>query len=238
MLTDMEVKLKASRTMLYETCRFVDMYKAYNLVSETRGLDKEEREDAKYYQRLADIFTPLLKLVSSEYCNQVSYDSLQIHGGSGYMKDYPIERIYRDARITNIYEGTSQLQVVAAIRGVTTGGYLKQMRAYEAQELNPEYDYLRRFLVEMTAEYEASVNDVMEINGKENDNDYLDFHARRLVEMAGNVIIGYLLLNDTMRNAEYEKFAALFIKKGITQNREKATYIQNFELKDLGVFKK
>jgi alkylation response protein AidB-like acyl-CoA dehydrogenase len=238
MLTDMEVKLKASRTMLYETCRFVDMYKAYNLVSETRGLDKEEREDAKYYQRLADIFTPMLKLVSSEYCNQVSYDSLQIHGGSGYMKDYPIERIYRDARITNIYEGTSQLQVVAAIRGVTTGGYLKQMRAYEAQELNPEYDYLRRFLVEMTAEYEASVNDVMEINGKENDNDYLDFHARRLVEMAGNVIIGYLLLNDTMRNAEYEKFAALFIKKGITQNREKATYIQNFELKDLGVFKK
>jgi len=238
MLTDMEVKLKASRTMLYETCRFVDMYKAYNLVAETRKLDKEERADAKKYQRLADVFTPLLKAVTSEYCNEVSYDSLQIHGGSGYMKDYPIERIFRDARITNIYEGTTQLQVVAAIRGVTTGAYLKQMRAYEEQELKPEYDYLRRSLIDMTAEYEAAVNAVNEVNSKEENNDYLDFHARRLVEMAGNVIIGYLLLNDTMRDAENEKFAALFIKKGITQNKEKGLYIENFEMKDLGVFKK
>ncbi len=238
MLTDMEVKLKASRTLLYETCRFVDVYKAYNIVAEGRKLDKEERADFKHYQRLADVFTPLLKAITSEYCNEVSYDSLQIHGGSGYMKDYPIERIYRDARITNIYEGTTQLQVVAAIRGVTTGSYLKQIRVYEAQELKPEYDYLRRFLIDITNEYEATVNNVLDINGKEENNDYLDFHARRLVEMAGNVVIGYLLLSDTMRDSENEKFAELFIRKGRTQNKEKAMYIENFELKNLGVFKK
>ncbi len=238
MLTDMEVKLKASRTLLYETCRFVDMYKAYNIVAEGRKLDKEERAEYKHYVRLADVFTPLLKAITSEYCNEVSYDSLQIHGGSGYMKDYPIERIFRDARITNIYEGTTQLQIVAAIRGVSTGSYLKQIRVYEAQELKPEYDYLRRFLIDMTAEYETTVSNVLDINGKEVDNDYLDFHARRLVEMAGNVIIGYLLLNDTMRDSDNEKFAELFIRKGRTQNKEKAMYIENFELKNLGVFKK
>jgi alkylation response protein AidB-like acyl-CoA dehydrogenase len=238
MLTDMEVKVKASRTLLYETCRYVDMYKAYNHIAEGRKLEKEERNEFKHYQRLADVYTPLLKLMTSEYCNQVSYDSLQIHGGSGYMKDYPIERIFRDARITNIYEGTTQLQVVAAIRGVTTGSYLKQIRVYEAQELNPEYDYLRRFLIEMTAQYEIAVSEVMDVNTKEEDNDYLDFHARRLVEMAGNIIVGYLLINDTMRDAENEKFAELFIRKGRAENSQKGLYISNFELKDLGVFKK
>jgi len=238
MLTNMEVKLKASRTLLYETCRFVDMYKTYTHISEGRKLEKEERNEFKKYQRLADVYTPLLKAMTSEYCNEVTYDSLQIHGGSGYMKDYPIERLSRDARITNIYEGTTQLQVVAAVRGVTTGAYLNQIRVYETQELNPEYDYLRRFLIEMTAEYEAAVENVNAINNEEEDNDYLDFHARRLVEMAGNIIVGYLLINDTMRDAEYEKFAVLFIQKGRTENREKAMYIEDFELKDLGVFKK
>jgi len=238
MLTNMEVKLKASRSLLYETCRFVDVYKAYMHISDERNLTKEERAEYKTYQRLADVFTPLLKLITSEYCNEVSYDSLQIHGGSGYMKDYPIERISRDARITNIYEGTSQLQVVAAIRGVTTNAYLKQIREYEAQELRPELDYLRRDLIALTSEYEEACEKVNKVNNGEEDNDYLDFHARRLVEMAGNIIIGYLLLNDTMRDADHERFASLHVKKAIAENREKALYIANFELKDLGVYKK
>jgi len=154
------------------------------------------------------------------------------------MKDYPIERLYRDARITNIYEGTSQLQVVAAIRGVTTGAYLKQIREYELMNLHPELDYLRRDLIEMTHQYEKTVERVTEINAQEESNDYLDFHARRLVEMAGHIIMGYLLLNDTMRNDSFEKQAILFIKYGKSENQQRMHYIQNFELKELGMFKK
>ena len=118
MLSNMKAKLQASRAMLYETTRFVSIYKELTHISKERKLTPEERAEMKEYTRLADAFTPLLKLMSSEYCNQLAYDAIQIFGGSGYMKDYPIERIYRDARITNIYEGTSQLQVVAAIRHV------------------------------------------------------------------------------------------------------------------------
>ncbi|MBE9467432.1 MAG: acyl-CoA dehydrogenase family protein [Bacteroidetes bacterium] len=237
MLTNMKVKLQAERSLLYETARFVDVYKAYNIFGEERKLDKEERNDQKKYQRLADVYTPLLKLVSSEYSNQIAYDSLQIHGGSGFMKDYPIERIYRDARITSIYEGTSQLQVVAAIRGVTTGSYLKQIKEYEAQEIKPEFDYLRRELIEMTNAYEKSVKHVHDVNEKESDNEFLDFHARRLVEMAGNIIMGYLLVNDTLRDSEYKNSAEIFIKKSYAENSEKAVYIKNSNLKDLGIYK-
>lgn len=238
MLTDMEAKVKASRSLLYETTRFVDIYKSYTHLSSERKLEKDERNEMKTYQRLADIFTPLLKLFSSEYCNQVAYDSLQIHGGSGYMKDYPIERIYRDARITNIYEGTTQLQVVAAIRGVVTGGYLKQIKAYEEQELRPELEYLRRDLMDMTETYIKAVERVEKLNEELENNDFVDFHARRMVEMAGNIIMGYLLVNDTMRNPDEEKIASIFIKKVKAQNIEKAAYIESSELKDLGVYKK
>ncbi|MFV0266028.1 MAG: acyl-CoA dehydrogenase family protein, partial [Draconibacterium sp.] len=140
MLSLMKAKLDASRTLLYETARFVDMYKTYMHIAEERSLEKEEREEMKRYQRLADIFTPLVKGMSSEYSNQLAYDAVQIHGGSGFMKDYPVERIYRDARITSIYEGTTQLQVVAAIRGVTTGSYLAQIREYEAERVSPKLE--------------------------------------------------------------------------------------------------
>ncbi len=237
MLTNMKVKLQAERSLLYETARFVDLYKAYNLISEDRVLEKHEKQEQKKYQRLAEIYTPLLKLISSEYCNQIAYDSLQIHGGSGFMKDYPIERIYRDARITSIYEGTSQLQVVAAIRGVTTTSFLKHIRVYEAEEIPADLEYLRRILIEMTNEYERTINFVQTINDREDDNEFLDFHARRLVEMVGNIIMGYLLINDSTRDSEFKYSAEIFIKKAYAENKEKANYIQNSNLRDLGIFK-
>ena len=233
MLTSMKVRTQAIRTLLYETARYVDIYKNYSFASETRQLEPEERQEAKRYQRLADIFTPLLKLVSSEYCNQIAYDSLQIHGGAGFMKDFPIERIYRDARITTIYEGTSQLQVVAAIRGVTAGGFLNRIREFEEVKVSPEFDYLKKYLVGMTNEYEKVTKWVME----QNDNEFVDFHARRMVEMAGNIIMGYLLLHDSMKNDEFEKAAEIFIKQGKSENAQKADYISSSEIKDLGVFR-
>ncbi|KAF5083423.1 Crotonobetainyl-CoA dehydrogenase [anaerobic digester metagenome] len=233
LLTNMRVKLQASRSLLYETSRYVDIYKAYTHISNERKLEKEERDEMKEYQRLADVFTPLLKMISSEYSNQIAYDSLQIHGGAGFMKDFPIERIYRDARITTIYEGTSQLQVVAAIRGVTTGVYLNRIRFFEAQEIAPEYEYIRRQLVDMTADYEKAVATVQQVG----DNDYVDFHARRLVEMAGNIIMTYLLLLDSQREESYRESTDVFLKMAYAQNKERLAYIENFELKDVGFFK-
>ena len=153
MLSVMKAKLDASRTLLYETSRFVDIYKTYQHMSEERKLDTAERDEMKEFQRLADLYTPLVKGISSEYCNQNAYDAIQVHGGSGFMKDYAVERIYRDARITSIYEGTTQLQVVAAIRGVTTGGYLKQMHVYEKIELKPEFEKFRLILISLNLDY-------------------------------------------------------------------------------------
>jgi hypothetical protein len=233
LLSTMKAKLDASRTLLYETSRYVDVYKAYMHLSEKRQLTKEERDDMKYYQRMADFFTPLLKGMSSEYCNQLAYDSLQIHGGSGFMKDYPIERIYRDARITTIYEGTTQLQVVAAIRGVTTDGYLKRIREFEAMPLRPELHSFRRTLIGMTEEYEKTVKSVVAVK----DNEYLDFHARRLVEMAGHIIMGYLLLLDTERDDKFRNSTEIYIRMGRSENRSRAEFIANSSLDDLGHFK-
>jgi 3-(methylthio)propanoyl-CoA dehydrogenase len=234
LLRNMEVKIMAQRTLLYETARFVDIYKNYNAISEERKLEPEERNEQKKYQRLADVFTPLLKLISSEYSNQIAYDSLQVHGGAGFMKDFPIERIYRDARITSIYEGTSQLQVVAAIRGVTSGAYLNHIReAYQSVTYAPEMEYLKTWLTEMTDEFEKSTAHVAAAGSSE----LMDFHARRLVEMAGNIIMGYLLLNDSMRDHSYLTGASIFINSAKAWNRERAVYINSFDIKDLGSYK-
>lgn len=208
MITVMKAKLDASRSLLYETSRFVDVYKAYYHISNERTLEKEERQEMKKYQKLADIYTPLAKGLSSEYANQNAYDAIQVHGGSGFMKDYPVERIYRDARITSIYEGTTQLQVVAAIRGVTTRGFLNQIREYEKEALKPELEKYRRILIGLTEEYAEAVEKVVAAK----DNEYLDFHARRLVEMAGHIIMSYLLLVDANREPSFMKSARAFNK--------------------------
>ncbi|MDX9890265.1 MAG: acyl-CoA dehydrogenase family protein, partial [Bacteroidales bacterium] len=179
MLAGMRAKLDGARSLLYETSRFVDMYKLFTFEGKERSLSNEERNEMKYYQRLADVYTPLLKLFASEYCNQIAYDALQIHGGTGYMKDFPVERLMRDARITNIYEGTSQLQVVAAIRGVSSGTYLKRIKEYEAIELKPEWQVLKNTLVDMTHRFEKTFAIAKEWNNIE----MFDFNARRLVEM-------------------------------------------------------
>lgn len=232
MVTNMKVKTDGIRSLLYETARFVDIYKSYGFIAEGRKLTPEEKQDQKYYSRKADMFTPLLKLFSSEYSNEISYDSLQVHGGTGFMKDFPIERIYRDARITTIYEGTSQLQVVAAIRGIGNGSYLKFIREYELESYKPELAHIKRRLIVMTEQFEKAIA-IVERN---KDTDLWDFHARRMVEMAGNIIISYLLLADAQRDDKYRKSADIFSLKGMSQNQEKFNYIENFDLKDLGQF--
>lgn len=240
LLTNIKARLQASRALLYETSRFVDVYKNYFHLDKERKLEKEEREEMKKYQRLADAYTPLLKLFTSEYSNSVCYDSLQIHGGSGFMKDYAIERITRDARITTIYEGTSQLQVVAAIRGVTTGALLAQMQAYEAQKPLPELDEQYRVLVAMREQYEEAVKLVQDATAASENTDLLDFHARRLVEMGGYVVMGHLLLQQASHQCcgdDYRLSTIVFVKEGQAKAAAHLAYIKAFEPETLGVFK-
>jgi len=233
MLTLMRVRIEAMRSLLYETARFVDIYKSWSFIAAERTLTKEEREDMKTFTRLSDIFTPMVKLISSEWCNLIAYDALQVHGGAGFIKDFPVERLYRDARITSIYEGTSQLQVVAAIRGVTTGGYLAQIREYEKKDVRPELEHLRRRLVTLTDDFEKRVAAVVAAGN----NELTDFHARRMVEMAANIIMGYLLLHDTQRDSGYASSAELFISVAVSENNMRSSYIAGFEEKELGLFK-
>lgn len=233
MLSVMHAKLTASRCLLYETARFVDMYKTLAHISTERPLTKEEREEQKKYQKLADVFTPLAKGLTSEFCNEIAYDALQIHGGSGFMKDYPIERIYRDARITTIYEGTTQLQVVAAIKGVTTGAFLAQIEEYDKATIKPETESYRFILTSMTLEYEEAEARVTVHNNPE----FVDFHARRLVEMAGNIIMGYILLNDMQRDHSYWKTLEVFLRFARARNAGHFMFVSHSNLNDLGKYK-
>lgn len=233
MISLMKAKLDASRTLLYETSRFVDIYKTYMHISEERKLESEERTEMKTYQKLADMYTPLLKGMASEYCNQNAYDAVQIHGGSGFMKDYPVERIYRDARITSIYEGTTQLQVVAAIRGVTTNVYLEQAREYESQELKPDLLPLRRKLIAMTDLFEKSAKRVIAVK----DTEFLDFHARRLVEMAGHVIMGYLLVLDAQREDRFRRSADVYVRYGFSENQKHHEFIETCDINTMTNYK-
>ena len=233
LLSNMRAKIDASRSLLYETTRFVDMLKLFEDQGRQRSLTPEERTEMKYFQRLADVYTPLLKLISSEYSNQVTYDAIQIHGGTGFMKDFPIERMYRDARINTIYEGTSQLQVVAAIRGVGSGVFMNKIREYEAEHVKPEYQYLKDQLIDMTARYEKAVETA---KAYEN-NEMYDLVARRLVESVGNIIMGYLLLLDTQRSDVYANSTRIFITMVNAQNREKEAYIDMFSPTELASYK-
>ncbi|MCX6280810.1 MAG: acyl-CoA dehydrogenase family protein [Bacteroidetes bacterium] len=234
MLTNMKIKIDGMRSLLYETARYVDLYKGFNFAARDRKPEAEERQEAKNYQKLADMFTPLLKLYTSEGCNQIAYDAIQIFGGTGYMKDFPIERIYRDARITTIYEGTSQLQVVAAIRYVGNGGYLAVMRERSGLLVKPELEYLRSSLEKMTEQFARTVEKINEYG----DNEYSDFHSRRLVEMAANVLIGYLLLYDANRSDEYTMSADIFIRKARAENVATVSFINNCHPKEVNDYKR
>ena len=236
MLKNMEAKTLASRAMLYETARFVDIYKQLTHISHERSLEAEERQEMKFYNRLADGFTPLAKLFSSEYANEVAYDSIQIHGGSGYMKDYACERLYRDARILNIYEGTSQLQVVAAINHVTKGTYLEQILRYEENPRTEATQPLAERLVELRKMYEAAVERVETLD-KETQG-YKDFHARRLVEIAGYIIMSHIMLRQAGELEEdYLNPTKIFIKYATKKINEAASYINDSETSDVELFR-
>ena len=231
-LAIMKGKLDASRSLLYECSRFVDMYKLYSDISRERALTADERAEMKHYSKLADALTPLAKGLGSEYCNQNAYDCIQIHGGSGFMKDYACERIYRDARITSIYEGTTQLQVVAAIRHVTTGTYNSLLSTYAEAGYPAELAPMAETLAALTEKYNAAVAKVAEANNPA----LLDFMARRLVEMAGYIIMSYLLLQDAKVDSSFLNSATVYVNYTRAEAEKHAEFIANFDASQLAAY--
>ena len=235
MLALMKAKLDASRCLLYETSRYVDVYKALEDISKERKLEPEERAEMKAYNKLASALTPLAKGMGSEYCNQNAYDAIQIHGGSGFMKDYACERVYRDARITSIYEGTTQLQVVAAIGHVTTGSYNVLFEEYDKMPVSEELAAQKEIVKNMLAKYQAAVASVNEVN----DPEYTSFVARRLVEMAGDVVISFLLITDATRYASESmtKSAKVYVNFVQAEVEKHASFIASLNPADVALYK-
>ena len=235
MISNIKAKLDATRAILYQTSRYVDIYKALEDISKERKLTPEERKEQKYYAKLADSFTPLSKGLGSELCNQNVYDCVQVHGGSGYMKDYACERLYRDARVTNIYEGTTQMQVIAAIRYATSGFYAGVMKEFAEWEVSPEMAPLKARLDAMVPRYEEAVSRIVELK----DQELTDLTARRLVEMAGYIIMGYLLLQDATANAGLFATSAHVFIRWVEGEVDKHTgYISRINLDEMVYFRK
>ena len=235
MLSRMKAKLDAGRSLLYQTARYVDIYKALEDIARDQKLTPEERQEMKKYTRLADAFTPLAKGINSEYANQTAYDAISIHGGSGFIMEYKCQRLYRDARIFSIYEGTTQLQVVAAIRYITNGTYLSIMKEMLEGELACDcMKALRDRVARLVKLYEESIE---RVNAYDNQ-DIHDFLARRLYNMTADIIGSLLLFEDASKAPElFKKSANVFVRMAEEEVIGHASYIKSFDPADLANFK-
>ena len=233
MLSRMKAKLDAGRSILYQTARYVDIYKALDDIARERKLTPEERAEQKKYTRLADAFTPLAKGMNSEYANQNAYDAIQVHGGSGFIMEYKSQRLYRDARIFSIYEGTTQLQVVAAIRYITNGTYLSIIKEMMERPICSCAEPMRQRIGRLVERYEEALNYVKEQNNQA----VQDFLARRLYEMTADIIMSLLLLEDATRAPElFQKSINVFVRHAEAECAAHHTYIMAFTENDLNNF--
>ena len=234
MLSRMKAKLDAGRSLLYCCARYVDIYKALEDIARDTKLTPEERQEMKKYTRLADAFTPLAKGMNSEYANQNAYDAISIHGGSGFIMEYKCQRLFRDARIFSIYEGTTQLQVVAAIRYITNGTYLSIIKEMLESEVSDDLKALKERVAKLVELYEAAINKVKEAN----DQAVHDFLARRLYNMTGDIVMSLLILDDATKAPEmFAKSANVYVRMAEEEVLGHSTYIQNFKAEDLESFK-
>lgn len=234
MLSRMKAKLDAGRSLLYCCARYVDIYKALEDIARDTKLTPEERQEMKKYTRLADAFTPLAKGMNSEYANQNAYDAISIHGGSGFIMEYKCQRLFRDARIFSIYEGTTQLQVVAAIRYITNGTYLSIIKEMLENEVSDDLKALKERVAKLVDLYEAAINKVKEAN----DQAVHDFLARRLYNMTGDIVMSLLILDDATKAPEmFQKSANVYVRMAEEEVLGHSAYIQSFKAEDLESFK-
>lgn len=222
MLTDMKVVVEAGRSFLYETARIVDIKECLEETIERHPEQKTNlQEDLKLYGKYAALFTPALKAYLTEKANQICYDALQVHGGSGYTKDYSVERLTRDVRVTNIYEGTTQLQVLAAIGGIISGVIFDRLNEYENNhDFSPIAD-----IFDQAKELRSYLKDVIAYIQEKEDKSYQEYHERRLVEIGNDVIISFLLCIDALKSDRKKKVAQLFIAKALPHCRAIKDYI-------------
>ncbi len=212
MLVRCKVNIAAARALLYETAKYVDLRDSYaEMVAHTdRGaLPPDARKKARMYSKIAAELTPLAKAFTTEMANEVAYIGIQIHGGTGFMRDFNAERFYRDARITNIYEGTTQLQYVAAI-----GGAVQRVLDPLMDELSllPYQGKLRRLASRVDVGRERlreAIHSVTEHH--RHDTEYFELVSRRLCEMETIVLVSYLLLRDALREPSREALAERYI---------------------------
>ncbi len=234
MLSRMKAKLDASRSLLYQTSRYVDVYKALEDIQRESKLEPEERAEMKTFSRLADAFTPLCKGMSSEYANQNAYDAISVHGGSGFIMEYKSQRLYRDARIFSIYEGTTQLQVVAAIRYITNGTYLGIMNEMLQENVLPELEPLKARVAKLVGIFSECVAKVREAG----DSELQDFLARRLYDMTGEIVMSLLLLRDATAAPEmFLKSAKVYCQMACETVAGKSSYILDFDRESLPAFR-
>ena len=234
MLSRMKAKLDAGRSLLYQTARYVDVYKCLEDIQRDRKLTPEERQELKKYTKLADAFTPLAKGMNSEYANQNAYDAISIHGGSGFIMEYKCQRLYRDARIFSIYEGTTQLQVVAAIRYITNGTYLGIIKEMLEAAVSEEMKPLQARIAKMVAQYEETVNVVKNSGNQE----VQDFLGRRLYDMTAEIIMSLLITADASRAPQlFAKSANVYVRMAEENVIGKAAYIAGLTADDLASFR-
>ena len=238
MLSRMKAKLDAGRSLLYETACYVDVYKCLEDIERDRKLTPEEKQELKKYQRLADAFTPLAKGMNSEYANQNAYDAISIHGGSGFIMEYKSQRLFRDARIFSIYEGTTQLQVVAAIRYITNGTMLQNIKEMASSvcccDTATNLTALKARVEELIPVYEESLATVKALDNQ----DAQDFLARRLYDMTAELVMSLLIIRDANKAPElFEKSANVYVRMAAEDIIGKSAYIKAFKVEDLEYFK-
>ena len=256
MLSRMKAKLDAGRSLLYQTACYVDVYKCLEDIERDRKLTPEEKQELKKYQRLADAFTPLAKGMNSEYANQNAYDAISIHGGSGFIMEYKSQRLYRDARIFSIYEGTTQLQVVAAIRYIGNGTMLQNIKemleSLECRVESVEFATAQPSTAEANSKLYTLNSTLLDrvkalipvyeealANAKALDNqNAFDFLARRLYDMTCELVMSLLIIRDAAKAPElFEKSANVYVRMAEEDIIGKAAYIKNFRVEDLDSFK-
>ena len=211
----MRLNIEAGRLLLYETGKVVDKLKA---ASKNPNADRKE---TKYLERLAGVLTPFSKYFNAEMANKTAYDGLQVMAGNGYMKDYDMERYYRDARITNIYEGTSQLQVVASVGGILAGVLDKEFDKFKEQSFNTDLQPLSNSIKSLIATFDKSVETVR----NQKDHEYTEFISERLVKMGLDIFISILFLDAATKNDRKVKLAEIWIAEATLRIKENSEFI-------------
>ena len=215
MLADMRLNIEAGRLLLYETGKVVDKLKA------SSKNPNADRKETKYFERLAGVLTPFSKYFNAEMANKTAYDGLQVMAGNGYMKDYDMERYYRDARITNIYEGTSQLQVVASVGGILAGVLDKEFDKFNELSFNAELQPLADSVKSLI----TTLYKTVKIVKNQKDHEYKEFISEKIVKIGLDIYISTLFLDAATKNDRKVKLAEIWIAEAKLRVKENSEFI-------------